>query len=133
MHRPVHILLVEDDEDDVTFFKMALDMQSAPARLTTLSDGDDVLPYLETVTEQPDLMILDLNLPRLHGRDVLVQTKASPVGRHLPVFMLTTSSAQEDIDFCLTHGAERFFTKPTSLSELTRMLSNLMVTTARQE
>ncbi|MCY7351944.1 MAG: response regulator [Cytophagaceae bacterium] len=133
MQQPLYILLVEDDEDDIAFFNLALDKQTVPTRLTTLTKGSEVLPYLETTTERPDLMILDMNLPRLHGRDVLVQTKKSPVGRDLPVFILTTSSAQGDADFCLANGAEQFMTKPTSLAELSGMLADVLRTTRHRE
>ena len=118
MPQPLHILLVDDDEDDIAFFQLALKRQTNPPQLTTLLDGDHVLSHLETTTERPDLLILDLNLPRMHGRDVLVQLQNSPIGLSIPVVMLTTSSAQEDRDFCLNHGAAAFLTKPTSLATL---------------
>ncbi len=128
MQQPLHILLVDDDEDDIAFFELALKRQSNPTRLTTLMEGDHVLTHLETTATRPDLLILDLNLPRLHGRDVLLQVRNSPVGQSIPVVMLTTSSAQEDKDFCLAHGAVAFLTKPTSLTTLSTMLADVMAT-----
>lgn len=126
MSSPVHILLVEDDEDDITLFKLALKKLPFPVTLTILTEGDEVLSYLNTATERPDLVFLDLNLPRMHGRDVLRQTKGSVIGRLLPVFILTTSSAQGDIDYCLAYGAEQFLTKPASLAELVAMLTEVL-------
>ncbi len=123
MPSPVHILLVEDDEDDIALFKLALKKYVSPVRLTILTEGDEVLNYLTTTTERPNLLFLDLNLPRMHGREVLVQTKQSALGPFLRIYMLTTSSAQEDIDFCLGHGAEQFLTKPNSPAALGTMLA----------
>ena len=126
MFQPVRILLVEDDEDDIAFFELALREQAIPTRLTTLTDGDQVMPYLDTTTEQPDLLVLDLNLPKLPGRDVLSQVRQSNAGQGIPIIILSTSSAREDNDFCLANGADRFLTKPTSLTSLSTMLAEVL-------
>lgn len=126
MPHPVRILLVEDDEDDITFFELALKKQAIATQLTTLTDGDQVMPYLSDTDEHPDLLVLDLNLPKLPGRDVLTQVKRSPMGRGIPIVILSTSSAQEDSDFCIANGADRFLTKPTSLTSLTDMLAEVL-------
>ena len=126
MQHPVQILLIEDDEDDITFFELALKKQSVPTRLTTLTDGDQVMAYLTTPSATPDLMVLDLNLPRLPGREVLKQVKNSPNTQTLPVVVLSTSTASEDIDFCLANGADRFYTKPTTLAELVVIVTTLL-------
>ncbi len=131
MPQPVRILLVEDDEDDITFFELALKKQSIATKLTTLTDGDQVMPYLADTNEHPDLMVLDLNLPKLPGRDVLTQVKQSPIGQDIPVVILSTSSAQEDSDFCIANGAERFLTKPTSLTSLSNMLAEMLDVTIK--
>lgn len=126
MQRIIHIVLVDDDEDDIAFFRLALNDQAVATHLTTLTDGDQVMPFLRAMTGRPDLLLLDLNLPKLHGRQVLMQIKNSPVSREMPIFMLTTSSAQEDIDFCLAMGATQFLTKPTSLAALRKMVADLL-------
>lgn len=128
MQRAIHIVLVDDDEDDIAFFKLALNDQAIATHLTTLTDGDQVMPYLLATKQRPDLLLLDLNLPKLHGRQVLMQVRNSPISREIPIFMLTTSSAQEDIDFCLTMGAKQFLTKPTSLAALRKMVADLLAT-----
>lgn len=123
--------MVEDDEDDITFFELALKKQSIATHLTTLTDGDLVMPYLAATDKHPDLLVLDLNLPRLPGRDVLTRVKQSPASQGIPVVILSTSSAQEDNDFCLANGANRFLTKPTSLNSLTKMIAEVLDVTAR--
>ncbi len=127
MQQAIHIVLVEDDEDDIAFFKLALKKQAVSTHLTVLTDGDQVMPYLLATTVRPNLLLLDLNLPKLHGREVLARLKSATFSRDIPVFMLTTSSAKEDIDFCLTMGAEQFLTKPTSLDRLSDMITGLLV------
>ena len=126
MSQPVRILLVEDDEDDITFFELALKKQAIATQLTTLTDGDQVMPYLNDALDHPDLLVLDLNLPKLPGRDVLTQIKQSPASQAIPVVILSTSSAQEDSDFCIANGAARFLTKPTSLAILSNMLAEVL-------
>lgn len=131
MPEPIRILLVEDDEDDVTFFELALKKQQVATHLTTLTDGDQVMPYLKQASANPDLLVLDLNLPRLPGRDVLTQVKQSPVCRGISVVILSTSSAQEDSDFCIANGADRFLTKPASLTRLSTMLADVLEVTMK--
>jgi CheY-like chemotaxis protein len=131
MPQPVRILLVEDDEDDITFFELALKKQSIVTQLTTLTDGDQVMPYLNDTEDHPDLLVLDLNLPKLPGREVLTQIKRSAVSQDIPVVILSTSSAQEDSDFCIANGAERFLTKPTSLTSLSTMLAEVLDVTVK--
>ena len=118
---------MEDDEDDITFFELALKKQAIATQLTTLTDGDQVMPYLTDTNEHPDLLVLDLNLPKLAGRDVLTQVKQSAVGQAISVVILSTSSAREDNDFCLANGADRFLTKPASLISLSTMLAEVLV------
>ncbi len=131
MPQPVRILLVEDDEDDITFFELALKKQSIATQLTTLTDGDQVMPYLNDTEDHPDLLVLDLNLPKLPGREVLTQLKRSSVSQDIPVVILSTSSAQEDSAFCIANGAERFLTKPTSLTSLSTMLAEVLDVTVK--
>ncbi len=126
MQQPIQILLIEDDEDDITFFELALKKQSIPTQLTTLTDGDQVMPYLTRPLKNPDLMVLDLNLPKLPGREVLKQVKNLPDMKNLSIVVLSTSTAREDIDYCLANGADKFFTKPTTLAELTGIVATLL-------
>lgn len=131
MTQPVRILLVEDDEDDITFFELALKKQAIPTQLTTLTDGDQVMPYLANSEEHPDLLVLDLNLPRLPGREVLFQVKQSTASQSIPVVILSTSSTREDNEFCLANGADRFLTKPTSLNSLSAMIAEVLLVTLK--
>ena len=79
-----------------------------------LTRGDQINKYLESRPVLPQLIVMDLNLPKIHGRQVLGIIRANPDFRAVPIAVLTTSSLEEDISFCMEHGADKYFTKPSS-------------------
>jgi CheY-like chemotaxis protein len=118
---PIEVLLVEDDPGDVMMTREALDELATPnqlaSRLTVVSDGVEALsylrredPYAEAV--RPDLILLDLNLPRRDGREVLAEIKTDEILRRIPVVVLTTSQADEDIVRSYQLHANAYVTKP---------------------
>lgn len=115
MTNPLHLLVVEDDQDDIDLLQEALQESGVKFTADIIVQGDQVLPYLEKNEVLPDVIILDLNLPRLHGKEVLQLLKASPRLSPIPVVILTTSSATEEINFCKRAGAHSFLTKPISM------------------
>ena len=115
MKTALRILLIEDDQDDVDLFRYALKINAIPSELNVIMDGEEVAPYLLTAPRLPQVIVMDLNLPKIHGRDVLRQIKASPGFKDVPVVVLTTSSAQEDKEYCAAWGVHAFVTKPTSM------------------
>ena len=119
MQAEFHILLVEDSRADAKIIARALSEARIPHRLTVLIDGRQALDYLarlgepETAVElQPDLILLDLNLPGLDGCQVLGKIKGDPRFRALPVVVLTTSRREEDILETYQAGANSFIAKP---------------------
>jgi CheY-like chemotaxis protein len=110
----LNILLVEDDPDDVELLLEALHDNNVEFLMEPIKEGDKVLPYLEVCNKLPDIIILDLNLPKMHGREVLISLKASRFN-HIPVVILTTSSSKEDMEFCLRSGADKFLSKPATV------------------
>ncbi|MFD2569287.1 response regulator [Spirosoma soli] len=115
MEETLHILLIEDDQDDIDLFRYALKAKCVHCKLAVIMQGDEVAPYLAAATEQPDVIVMDLNLPMVHGREVLKLIKQAEGYRDTPVVILTTSSAREDREYCLALGADDFITKPTSV------------------
>src|SRR5918998_5155203 len=101
--QPIEVLLVEDDAGDVQLTREAFEEHKVRNRLTVVSDGVDALAYLRRDPDRypdavrPDLILLDLNLPRVDGREVLAEIKNDPDLRQIPVVVLTTSQADEDI------------------------------------
>ena len=123
---PLHILLVEDDPDDIDLLQAAMKKAQVPFQMATIMQGDSVFPYLSTLTRLPDVIVLDLNLPRMHGKEVLQLLKTSTSFQHIPVAILTTSSSATDRDFCQKAGAEVFLTKPTTVEGFQAITSAIL-------
>jgi len=109
------ILLVEDDPDDIELLQSAFKDDQVQYEMDIVMQGDVVLPHLNQMECLPDLIILDLNLPRLHGKEVLQLIKGSASFQNIPVVILTTSSASRERDICQQMGAELFLTKPSTI------------------
>jgi len=114
--RPIDVLLVEDDPGDVLMTREAFE-EYLHNRLDVVSDGSEALAYLRREGEyadapRPDLILLDLNLPRRDGREVLAEVKADVNLRTIPVIVLTTSQADEDVLKSYQLHANAYVTKP---------------------
>ena len=109
----VDILLVEDNPGDVRLLREALRDAPAPTNLQVAHDGEQAITFLKggAAHELPDIIILDLNLPRKDGREVLAEIKADPRLRHIPIVILTTSKAEQDIRSTYDLHANCFITK----------------------
>jgi two-component system, chemotaxis family, response regulator Rcp1 len=119
---PIDILLVEDNPGDVRLTIEALKEAKVVNRLTTVGDGVDALAYLHRQgryagVTRPDLILLDLNLPKMDGRQVLAEIKKDPSLRRIPVVILTTSRAEEDIMRSYDLHANCYITKPVDLDQ----------------
>jgi CheY-like chemotaxis protein len=113
MPAKVKILYIEDDPDDIVFLKMALDDDALDYRLETVMRGDLVIPFLSGSGYRPDIIIMDLNLPKIHGRELVKLIRSRSELRTVPLLVLTTSSLHEDIAHCMKHGADSYVTKPS--------------------
>jgi CheY-like chemotaxis protein len=125
------ILCAEDDEDDRLFIGEAIARLPEPPEVRFVGDGRELLDYLRHAgrfadpasAPRPDLVLLDLNMPRMTGREALPLLKGDPELRALPVVVLTTSDDPRDVRGCYDAGANAFVTKPSSMSELARVLA----------
>jgi CheY-like chemotaxis protein len=120
--RPIHILLVEDDAGDVLMTREALDEGKVANRLDVVSDGVEAMEYLRSAGStperpRPDLVLLDLNLPRKGGLEVLEEVKSDPDLRRIPVVVLTTSDAERDIVSSYDLHANAYITKPVDFEQ----------------
>ena len=114
--KPIDVLLVEDDPGDVLMTREAFE-EYLNNRLDVVNDGAEAIAYLRREGEyagapRPDLILLDLNLPRRDGREVLAEVKADESLRHIPVIVLTTSQADEDVLRSYQLHANAYVTKP---------------------
>jgi CheY-like chemotaxis protein len=136
---PIEVLLVEDDPGDVLMTQEAFQEHKVRNRLTVVSDGAEALAYLrrEGVYEgavRPDLVLLDLNLPRRDGREVLAEVKDDPDMRRIPIVVLTTSQAEEDILRSYDLHANAFVSKPVDFDrfvEVVRQIDEFFFTVVR--
>ena len=126
MNQELFVLLVEDDPDDVELMHQALADNNVRYSLELISQGDKVIPFLESCKKFPDVVILDLNIPKLHGREVLKKIKASSSLSSIPVAILTTASSSMERENCLTLGADVFITKPSSVQGFNDMVHSIL-------
>ena len=117
MKRPVEILLVEDNPGDVRLTREALRESRIANELRVVGDGAAAIAYLERSGPSgppsvPDLVLLDLNLPKLNGHEVLQRIKTHEIWKVIPVVVLTSSGSEVDIHECYSHHVNCYITKP---------------------
>jgi DNA-binding response OmpR family regulator len=116
MPRPLRIFLIEDDHDDRELLEVALTDNGIKYDLEWINKGDMIISWLQNKeTRVPDLIIMDLNLPKLHGKEVICKIKENPRFSKIPLLVLTTSSSNEDKQYCLDKGADVFMSKPSDM------------------
>ena len=125
-HDAIVVLLADDDEEDRAMATDAMREARIVNELHAVEDGEALMDYLThrgrfappTLSPRPDLVLLDLNMPRKGGREVLREMKSDPVLRSIPVVVLTTSRAEEDVERIYNLGANSFITKPVTFEGL---------------
>lgn len=135
--RSLRILLVEDSPSDVRLIREALKETPLPVQITLARDGIEATELLHEVenglANRPDLILLDLNLPRKNGREVLAEVKSSPNLKQIPVLVMTSSRSDEDISQAYALNANCYITKPGDLQEyvsVVRAIENFWFMTA---
>ena len=129
--RPIEILLVEDNEADLVLTKRALQRSAKVTnRVAVAHDGAEALDYLFrrgafAQATPPDLVLLDLNLPKFSGLEVLQQIKSNPATSHLPVIIMTGSDAEADIAKAYSLHASCYLTKPVKLESFLKAVASL--------
>ncbi|WP_322493740.1 response regulator [Chloroflexus sp.] len=130
---PAIILLVEDNPDHTELIIRTLNDHRIPNRIIHVIDGESALDYLwrraqfadPATSPQPHIVLLDLQLPRLSGLEVLQEIKTSAETRHIPVVVVTTSSAERDLQAAYQRYANSYLVKPVDFQQFTRMLNDL--------
>ncbi len=129
MHRrpaKLTILIADDDADDRMFLEEALQKNGYVHTIEFVEDGEELMAYLKrTDVPLPNLLMLDLNMPRKNGFQALQEIKADPHLRRLPVVVMTTSSADEDVAKSYDLGVNSFITKPFNFARLIEMIGAL--------
>lgn len=130
MHSTIEILLVEDNPADVDLTQETLAYAKIRNRLHVVTDGEEALAFLRregryTQAIRPDLILLDLNLPRKDGREVLEELKADADLRAIPVVVLTSSDAEKDVVRSYDLGANCYVTKPVDLDQFANVVRTI--------
>jgi CheY-like chemotaxis protein len=128
--KPIELLLVEDSEPDVRLTIEALHEAKVKNRLWVVEDGVEAMEFLRQQNRhadapRPDLILLDLNLPRKDGREVLREVKADPLLRRIPVVILTTSRSEEDVLRAYDLHANCYITKPVDFSRFMEVVKSI--------
>ncbi len=126
----IRLLLVEDSRADARLILEVFKEENIAIAVDVVRDGEAAMSYLHRTGEyanaqQPDLILLDLNMPKKDGREVLSEIKADPNLRTIPVVILTTSQSEEDILKSYTLQASCYVTKPIDLSQYTKIIKSL--------
>jgi two-component system, chemotaxis family, response regulator Rcp1 len=127
MERPLRILHAEDNPGDAQLTRLALDEGETPVDLHHVLDGEQALQFLRREGEyagvpRPDLVLLDLNMPRLSGHETLVAIKDDPALRSIPILVLTTSNTPSDVERSYDAHANSYLRKPISYSQLVQLM-----------
>ena len=130
MVRAIEILLVEDNPGDVDLTKEALANSKMHNTLHVVMDGMEAMEFLHSEgkyagVDHPDIILLDLNLPKKDGREVLAEIKADEYLRKIPVVILTTSSAEEDVLKAYNLHANCYITKPIDLNQFLKVVKSI--------
>jgi CheY-like chemotaxis protein len=128
--RSISVLLVDDDPGDVLMIEEALESSGAPRNIFVVNDGEEAVSFLRqtgafNTAPRPDVVLLDLNMPRMDGRQVLAVIKADEALRSIPIVVLTTSQSPADILSSYSLHANAYVTKPMNLDDLTDVVQKI--------
>ncbi len=126
----IHILLVEDDKEDVVLINKALKKSKLVLQMDVVKDGQECMDYLRRTGQyknasKPDVILLDLNMPRKDGREVLLEMKADQYLKKIPVVILTTSEAEIDINKTYEIGANCYIAKPVDFIQFQKVVNEI--------
>jgi CheY-like chemotaxis protein len=128
----LNVLLADDDPDDRMLFEDAVSGIDAQVTLNTVKDGEELIEFLSTTVLLPDMLFLDLNMPRKNGFECLAEIRANRNMQDVFISIYSTTASEKEIEETFRNGANMFINKPNTFSELKTMLSK-MFTINRQE
>ena len=124
-----HILLADDDVDDIMIFKEVLNELNLPVRLTTIDNGEKLMQLLQEDEALPDVLFLDLNMPRKTGMECLKEIKSAEALKRLPVVIFSTSFKKETVDTLYESGAQFYIRKPSEFLRFRTLIHKSLVLT----
>ena len=125
--KQLNVLLADDDVDDCIFFRVALSELSLVTTLAVVHDGEELMHLLTNETSiLPDVLFLDINMPRKNGFECLAEIKLNPKLQQLPVIMFSTSFEQEVVNLLHKNGAQYFIRKPSEFSQFKKIIQETL-------
>ena len=130
LSRPAEILLVEDNDDDVELMRIGFKQSRLVVNLHRVRNGEDCMEFLRkegahASDPTPDLILLDLNMPKMDGREVLAEIVADPKLMHLPIVVMTTSSAERDVQAAYQLRCNSYIVKPIDFKQFVTVIQSL--------
>jgi two-component system response regulator len=128
--RPAEVLVVEDNEDDVELMRISFRRSRLALHLHHVTNGEDCLAFLRhegqwSKAPRPDIVLLDLNMPRMGGREVLEEIVKDPALRDIPVIVLTTSSAEPDVNAAYQLRCNSYIVKPVDFDQFVKVVQGI--------
>jgi CheY-like chemotaxis protein len=126
--KSINILLVEDNEGDILLTTEAFEESKIVNKVTVIRNGEEAINFFKGLNKKehhPDLVLLDINLPKISGHEVLTYLKNDDTFKSIPVIMLTTSSSEQDIELSYKHYVNCYITKPIDVSDFMKAISKI--------
>lgn len=126
-HKPLHVLLVDDDEDDSQLLREAIHSYKTNLALHSIADGEELMSYLTLCNgNTPDLIFMDLNMPRKNGMECLVEMRTDTSLNNTVIAIYSASSSKKEVDNAFLAGANIFITKPNTYEALKKVVADVL-------
>ena len=126
MEKQLNVLLIEDNLIEIMKMKRTISYLKLNHTVNFANNGEEALGILEDKTNYPDLILLDLNMPKLNGKEFLLILKTNKYLKHIPIVILTTSGNQKDIDECYMIGIAGYILKPLKYDDYVTKIKNVL-------
>lgn len=130
---PINVLLADDDKDDRSLFQDALDELSLTTHLTIVLNGEQLMQLLNETTQLPDILFLDLNMPRKNGFDCLTEIKHTEKLKRIPVIIFSTSYEPQVVNLLYKNGAHHYIRKPNDFEQLKGLIDRSLNLAAKKD
>jgi len=132
MNKKFRIVLIEDDADDVELLQESLATHKVDYAMTVIKDGSAAIQFCDTAEFLPDIIIMDFNLPKVHGRDVIDKIRCNEKFSQVPILILSTSSSKEDINYAYEVGADQYLVKPATIEAIKQTVDTIVQLAGRK-
>lgn len=121
----LQILIADDDAEDRMLISDALRESKYRDHISQVENGEELIDFLHQETKRPDLILLDLNMPKKDGREALKEIKTDELLKNIPVVILTTSNSEDDIEITYSLGGNSYITKPSGFHDMVEIMENV--------